>query len=105
MIKILVKLCNRDSRTVYRDDLCYELADMLQNLPERRRITGGMGNGGSYLRTLASTLIGRAIEKGLFEDCARVNVYPVSFKQFREIDLPVILSYSGTVHISKRRKQ
>lgn len=30
MIKILVKLCNRDSRTVYRDDLCYELADMLR---------------------------------------------------------------------------
>ena len=70
MIKILVKLCNRDSRTVYRDDLCYELADALPGDGERWEL----------LRTLASTLIGRAIEKGLFEDCARVNVYPVSFQ-------------------------
>lgn len=79
MIKILVKLCNRDSRTVYRDDLCYELADMLKIYLNADALPGD-GERWELLRTLASTLIGRAIEKGLFEDCARVNVYPVSFQ-------------------------
>lgn len=46
MIKILVKLCNRDSRTVYRDDLCYELADMLRIYLNADALPG-MGNGGS----------------------------------------------------------
>lgn len=77
--KVLIALPNRTKRTVYRDDLCYELADMLRDYLHADALPG-TGERWELLRTLASTLIGRAVEKGLFEDCARVNVYPVSFQ-------------------------
>ncbi|MGR4830139.1 hypothetical protein B0487_2088 [Bifidobacterium adolescentis] len=77
--KVLITLNNGAKRIVYRDDLCHELADLLR-LYLHADASPGTGERWELLRTLASTLIGRAVEKGLFEVCARVNVYPVSFQ-------------------------
>ena len=88
--KVLITLNNGAKRIVYRDDLCHELADLLR-LYLHADALPGTGERWELLRTLASTLIGRAIEKGLFEVCARVNVYPVSFQ--------MVLSASIKTHI------